>query len=115
MPQHNPLFAPSRTPADCNCASDPEHCTAAEHIAETDVVVELDDLEDLDAEEDAEAIAAHTTFTWTVEFKVSGTWVADGFNLTDDRAMTMLRNALGWARDDELGARVLAAPPAEAT
>jgi hypothetical protein len=97
MPQHNPLFAPSRTPADCNCASDPEHCTAAEHIAETDVV------------------AAHTTFTWTVEFKVSGTWVADGFNLTDDRAMTMLRNALGWARDDELGARVLAAPPAEAT
>lgn len=28
----SPLFAPSRTPADCTCDSDPEHCGAVEHI-----------------------------------------------------------------------------------
>jgi hypothetical protein len=25
------IFAPSRTPSDCNCAADPEHCMADEH------------------------------------------------------------------------------------
>lgn len=27
----HPLFIPTRPPADCTCASDPEHCKAEEH------------------------------------------------------------------------------------
>lgn len=50
---------------------------------------------------------------FSVEFEVDETWIADGFDLDDDRAMDMLRKTLGWAREDELGARVISAPDPE--
>lgn len=51
-------------------------------------------------------------FRWVVELEVSETWVEDGFNLDDERALNMLARTLGWATiGTELGARVLEAPP----
>lgn len=49
-------------------------------------------------------------FKWTVEFTVDETWVEDGFDLTDERALDMLNSDLQWARPDELGAKVIRAP-----
>lgn len=50
-------------------------------------------------------------YVWRVEFQVSETWVEDGFDLTDERALSMLSRDLGYANiETELGARVLASP-----
>ena len=49
-------------------------------------------------------------FKWTVEFEVDETWVADGFNLTTERAQRMIAKELGWARSSEIGARTVEAP-----
>ena len=54
------------------------------------------------------------TFKWTVEFEVAECWVADGFNLTDERALYMLAHDLGWANiSTELAAKVVSSPSAE--
>lgn len=54
-------------------------------------------------------------YKWTVEFEVSANWVADGFNLTHDRALEMLSNDLQFARtSDELKATIIKAPNQEA-
>lgn len=53
------------------------------------------------------------TFKWTVEFEVAECWVADGFNLTDERAQDMIANDLGWADGSEISARVVKAPEPE--
>lgn len=54
-------------------------------------------------------------YKWTVEFEVAACWVADGFDLTDDRALDMLSKDLGFANiDAELRARVVKAPDAKA-
>ena len=50
-------------------------------------------------------------FIWTVQYAISPVWVADGFVLDDDRAMSMLANELSYAHGGELFARVLHAPP----
>ena len=50
------------------------------------------------------------TFKWVVEFEVAEAWVADGFDLTDERALSMLANDLSWAHGSELGAKVIKAP-----
>jgi hypothetical protein len=48
---------------------------------------------------------------WTVQFEIDECWVADGFNLTDERALDMLAHDLGWANVGmELGAKVIKAP-----
>jgi hypothetical protein len=48
---------------------------------------------------------------WTVVFEVDESWVADGFNMTDERALDMLANDLQYANiGTELGARVIKAP-----
>lgn len=52
-------------------------------------------------------------FKWTVEIEVDETWVADGFNLTDARAMRMLENSIPHANSYELSAKVTSAPPGE--
>jgi hypothetical protein len=52
-------------------------------------------------------------FKWTVEIEVDEKWVADGFNLTDDRALGMLEKHLAYAYSRELGAKVVEAPPDE--
>lgn len=54
-------------------------------------------------------------YKWTVEFQVADCWVADGFELTDERALDMLSNDLGWAHiDSELRAKVIKAPSQDA-
>lgn len=55
-------------------------------------------------------MAKPKTFKWTVEFTVDETWVADGFDLDDERAEEMLRNDLRYAYCEELGAKVIKAP-----
>ena len=48
---------------------------------------------------------------WTVGFSVDKSWVADGFDLTDDRALDMLSGDLRYANiGTELGAKVIKAP-----
>jgi hypothetical protein len=50
-------------------------------------------------------------FKWTVEFEVDECWVADGFELTDERALAMLSQDLGFANiSTELGAKVIKSP-----
>jgi hypothetical protein len=50
-------------------------------------------------------------FKWTVEFQVHETWVEDGFDLTDERALDMLAHDLSYANiGTELKAKVLDAP-----
>lgn len=50
-------------------------------------------------------------FYWTVRFGVHKVWIADGFELDDDRALDMLSGDLGYAHiGSELEAKVLGAP-----
>jgi len=49
-------------------------------------------------------------FKWTVEFEVDETWVADGFDLDNERALDMLNTDLCMAHGSELGAKVIKAP-----
>lgn len=52
-------------------------------------------------------------YSWIVRFDVAPMWVADGFNLSDERALSMLGKTLGYAcMSSELAARVLAGPSA---
>ena len=50
---------------------------------------------------------------WTVEFAVDSSWVADGFDLTDERAKEMLNGDLSYAYGHELNAKVIKYPSAE--
>lgn len=50
------------------------------------------------------------TYKWTVEFEVSSTWVEDGFNLTNERALNMLACSLPFAYNTEIKAKVLTKP-----
>ncbi|NQT22340.1 MAG: hypothetical protein HQ579_02760 [Candidatus Omnitrophica bacterium] len=50
-------------------------------------------------------------FRWIVEFSVDKTWVADGFDLTENRALSMLSNDLQSAYiDTELEVKILKSP-----
>jgi len=49
-------------------------------------------------------------YWWTVRFGVSAIWVADGFDLDDDRAHNMLAHHVNYASGHELMAEVLHAP-----
>lgn len=51
-------------------------------------------------------------YSWIVRFTVSPVWVADGFALSDDRALKMLSSDLSFANSKELSATVLEAPSA---
>jgi len=55
----------------------------------------------------------HMGYKWTVEIEVDPIWVADGFNLTDERAHDMVAEALPWAQGHEFKARVLQRPTPE--
>jgi hypothetical protein len=51
-------------------------------------------------------------FKWTVEFEVDEVWVADGFSLSNLRALEMLASDLDYAdMTTELSAKVIKAPP----
>jgi hypothetical protein len=52
-------------------------------------------------------------YEWTVRFRVHKSWVADGFNLDDERAKEMLAHDLQFAYGHELDAKVMAAPDPE--
>ena len=47
---------------------------------------------------------------WVVELEVDEQWVADGFDLTDDRALDMLNGELPYASLSELNVRVIESP-----
>lgn len=47
---------------------------------------------------------------WLVEFSVDPCWVADGFDLKQEKALSMLRDALPHARADEIAARIVQTP-----
>lgn len=49
-------------------------------------------------------------FKWTVEFEVAEIWVADGFDLDDERALEMLNADLRFATSGEITAKVTRAP-----
>ena len=49
-------------------------------------------------------------YKWTVVFEIDETWVADGFDLTDERAQDIIAHALPYAYGHELGAKVIDAP-----
>jgi hypothetical protein len=51
-------------------------------------------------------------FSWVVRFTVDPTWVADGFCMTDERALSMLASEVSGAHGSELSAQVLHAPSA---
>ena len=50
------------------------------------------------------------TFKWVVEFEVSEDWIADGFNLDQNRATDMIATALPFANSTEFKATILKAP-----
>lgn len=53
-------------------------------------------------------------YTYVVRFQVAKTWIEDGFDLTDQRALEMLANDLRFAKAGaELTAKVLKAPTPE--
>ena len=54
--------------------------------------------------------ALPATFSWTVRVDVDERWVADGFDLTDERLQDILLHALPYANERELGGKVLKAP-----
>lgn len=49
-------------------------------------------------------------FTWIVRLDVAPEWVADGFSLSDERALEMLSREVSGCMSTELAARVIAAP-----
>lgn len=53
-------------------------------------------------------------FKWTVEFEVHRTWVEDGFDLTSERAHSMIAHELSHAYGHELRAKTISAPDPKA-
>lgn len=51
-----------------------------------------------------------TKFKWVVEFSVDESWIADGFDLTDERAKEMIEHTLPYSYGSETEARVLKSP-----
>ncbi len=54
------------------------------------------------------------TYKWTIEVVVDPIWVADGFDLTPERAQRMLRRELDFAHEHEVTATVTEAPDPDA-
>jgi hypothetical protein len=47
---------------------------------------------------------------WTVEIRVDKSWIADGFDLTNERAKAMVAKTLPFANNSEFSARVIGKP-----
>jgi len=52
-------------------------------------------------------------YEWTVKIRVAENWIADGFDLTDDRGQSMLEKALPYAFESEIACEVIATPDAD--
>lgn len=50
---------------------------------------------------------------YTVQLEIDAVWVADGFELTNERALDMLYDTLRWVEAEEVSARILQAPEHE--
>ncbi len=50
-------------------------------------------------------------FVWRVEIEVAEVWVADGFDLSEERMHGIMCRALSSARMSEIRCKVLKAPP----
>lgn len=50
------------------------------------------------------------TYKWIIEIEVDPSWVADGFDMTDERAHEMLQKELPYSHSWETSAKVLTAP-----
>ena len=59
---------------------------------------------------DNEEQVANQWFKWTCEIQVNGTWVADGFELTQERLKEMIEREIGYANSCETKARILTSP-----
>jgi hypothetical protein len=53
-------------------------------------------------------------FKWVVEFEVDESWVADGFDLNDDRAHEMIHRYVSYSYGHEVSGKVLRAPDPKA-
>ena len=53
-------------------------------------------------------------YEWTVKIRVNAVWVADGFNLTEDRLNSILGEHLDYARSTEYEGEIVKAPNADA-
>jgi hypothetical protein len=53
-------------------------------------------------------------YKWTITFEIDAIWVADGFDMTNDRAKDMIERELAFSRNDETRVKVLKAPSAKA-
>ena len=49
-------------------------------------------------------------YEWTVKIAVDPVWVADGFNLTEERLHEMVLSDLSYARHSEVKVKIIAAP-----
>lgn len=49
-------------------------------------------------------------FVWTIQIEVDEVWIADGYNLTKDRAIYMVLSDLSSATSDEVCVKVLSKP-----
>ena len=48
--------------------------------------------------------------TWTVELSVDESWIADGFDLTEERALEMLNTTIPYAYGHELEVKIIKSP-----
>lgn len=53
---------------------------------------------------------AKPKFSWTVVFEIDEVWVADGFDLTEERALDMIQRTLPYSCGGEVGAKVACRP-----
>ena len=60
-----------------------------------------------------EPLGGEGYYTWTVEVAVHPVWVADGFNLTEERLHGILQRTLDFATSGEVAGRVISAPDPE--
>ena len=49
-------------------------------------------------------------FKWKVEFEVDETWVADGFEMTEERAKLMIENSLPYSYPAEKKVKIISSP-----
>jgi hypothetical protein len=53
-------------------------------------------------------------FKWIVSIEVDPLWIADGFNLTEERLNEMLLRELSWAYAHEVKGQIIEAPDPKA-
>lgn len=65
---------------------------------------------DMDESHETRKLRFMRYYEWTMKIRVAATWVADGFDLTAERAHDMVRHDLGYATSDEIETEIVTAP-----